>query len=229
MEKHLRGGSGGGSLCARRARRPFASGRDDRWLEEMLAEDRDAGVTFNFVSPARGTAEALEMPATAERHGVHFFSTDEGIVAAVADTFQAAIATGERLLLVATAEHRAGIEAELGRRGARLDQRRYHAFDAAETLDSLLRNGMPDRQLFQAVVGALVSKLVSEGPLSVYGEMVNLLWQRGDVMAAMRLEGLWNELGAGTDFSLLCGYRTGGNRDGTLATRVSELHSHELP
>jgi hypothetical protein len=186
-------------------------------------------VAFDFASPACGTAETLEMPATAERHGVHFYSSDEGVVTAVADTFEAAIAGGEGLLLVATAEHRSGIEAELGRRGARLDQVRYHAFDAAETLDSLCLNGVPDRQLFQAVVGSLVTKLVCEGPLSIYGEMVNLLWERGDVMAAMRLEGFWNELGAGTDFSLLCGYRTGGDRGATLSPRVSELHSHELP
>ena len=48
-------------------------------------------------------------------------------------------------------------------------------------------------------------------------------------MAAMRLEGLWNELGAGIDFSLLCGYRTGGDRDASLVKRISDLHSHELP
>ena len=229
MEEHVRSGSDRRSLCSRLARRRPASGGGDRWLDEMLAEDRGAGVAFKFASPACGTAEALEMPATAERHGVHFYSTDEGVVAAVADTFEAAIAAGESMLLVATAQHRASIEAELRRRGARLDQIAYHSFDAAETLDSLLFNGMPDRQRFQAVVGALVMKLVCEGPLSICGEMVNLLWQRGDVMAAMRLEGMWNELRAGTDFSLLCGYQTGGCRDASLVTRISELHSHELP
>lgn len=228
MEKHVRGGSDRRPLCSRLAHRP-APGGADRWLDEMLAKDRGAGVAFNVASPACGTSHTLEMPATAERHGVHFYSTDEGVVAAVADTFEAAIAGGESLLLVATPEHRAGIEAELRRRGARLDQLPFYPFDAAETLDSLLVNGVPNRQLFQAVVGALVMKLVCEGPLSIYGEMVNLLWQRGDVMAAMRLEGLWNELGAGTDFSLLCGYRTGGDRDESLVTRISELHSHELP
>jgi hypothetical protein len=228
VKNHMRGDSGRGSFCSRLAHRP-ASGSADRWLDEVLAEDHRAGVTFNVASPACGTADTLEMGATAERHGVYFYSTDAGVVAAVADTFEAAIADGESILLVATADHRAGIESELRRRGARLDQRRYHHFDAAETLESLLVNEVPDRQLFQAVVGALVMRLVSEGPLSIYGEMVNLLWQRGDVMAAMRLERFWNELGAGTDFSLLCGYRTGGDRDASLVTRVSDLHSHELP
>lgn len=229
MKEHVRGGGDRRSICSRLARRSPATGGGARWLDEMLAEDRGVGAAFSFASPAGGTAETLEMPETAERHGVHFYSTDEGVVAAVADKFEVAIGGGEGLLLVATAQHRSGIEAELRRRGARLDQVPYHPFDAAETLESLLLNGMPDRQLFQAVVGALVTKLVCEGPLTIYGEMVNLLWQRGDVMAAMRLEGLWNELGAGTDFSLLCGYRTGGSRDGSLVARVSGLHSHELP
>lgn len=118
-------------------------------------------------------------------------------MAAVADTLEAAINGGESVLVVATAEHRAGIEAELRRRGARLDQVPYHGFDAAETLDSLLSDGVADRRLFQAVVGDLVMELVSEGPLSIYGEMVNRLWQRGDVMAAMRLEGLWIKITSG--------------------------------
>jgi len=229
MEKHVRGAGDRRSFCSRLAFRPRSSGGGDGWLDEVLAEDRGAGMAFDFASPAWGTGETLEMPAVADRHAVHFYSTDEGVVAAVADTFEAAIAGGESTLLVATAEHRAGIEAELRRRGARLEQLQYHPFDAAETLESLLVNGVPDRRLFHAVVGTLVMKLVSEGPLSIYGEMVNLLWQRGDVMAAMRLEGLWNELGAGVDFSLLCGYRAGGERDASLSERVSELHSHELP
>jgi hypothetical protein len=228
MNKHLRGGSDRGSLCSRLTHRP-ASGSNYNWLGEVLAEDHREGVAFNFASPACGTADTMELPATAERHAVHFYSTDEGVVSAVADTFEAAIAGGESMLLVATAEHRAGIEATLRRRGTRLDHLQYHHFDAAETLNSLCINGVPDRQMFQAVVGALVMKLAAEGPLSIYGEMVNLLWQRGEVMAAMRLEGFWNELGAGIDFSLLCGYRTGGDRDGSLTTRVSGLHSHELP
>lgn len=225
MNKRLRGGGHRGPLCSRLTHRPAT----DNWLGEVLAEDQRDGVAFNFASPVCGTADTMELPATADRHAVHFYSTDDGIVAAVAETFEAAIAGGESMLLVATAEHRAAIEVELRRRGAPLEHLQYHHFDAAETLDSLLINGVPDRQLFQAVVGALVMRLVAEGPLSIYGEMVNLLWERGEVMAAMRLEGFWNELGAGIDFSLLCGYRTGGDRDGSLATRVSELHSHELP
>lgn len=229
METRLRGGSDRRSLFSRLTRRRPGYAGGARWLDEMLEEDRGAGAAFSFASPACGTAEHLEMPATAERHGVHFYSSDAGVVAAVANTFEAAIAGGESLLLVATAQHRAAIEAELRQRGTRLDRYPYHHRDAAETLDSLLVNGMPDPRLFQAVVGALVMKLVCDGPVSIYGEMVNLLWQRGDVMAAMRLEGLWNDLGAGIDFSLLCGYRTGGDRDGSLGKRLSELHSHELP
>lgn len=204
-------------------------GGDAYWLDEEMAEDRAAGRAFNVAASACGAAETLEMPEVAAGHGVHFHSTDEGGAAAVADLFEAAIAGGESILLVATADHRAGIEGELRRRGARLDQVPYHALDAAETLESLLINGVPDRQLFQAVVGAFVMKLVWEGPLAIYGEMVNLLSQRGNVMAAMRLEGFWNELGAGSDFSLLCGYRIGGARDASLVTRISDLHSHELP
>ena len=227
MDKRYWGGRGRRSFGSA-ADEPPGSTSGEGWLKDVMAEDRRVGARLTFVSPASGTAENLDLPGAPDRHSVHFYEADSGVVTAVAGEFERAIAGGERMLLVATSDHRAGIEAELQRRGARLDQHPYHAFDAAETLQSLLHHGAPDRQRFHEVVGTLVTKLAAEGPLSIYGEMVNLLWERGDVMAAMRLEGLWNELAAVTEFSLLCGYRAGGVRYGPLVERVSELHSHQL-
>jgi anti-sigma regulatory factor (Ser/Thr protein kinase) len=39
-----------------------------------------------------------------------------------------------------------------------------------------------------------------------FGEMVAVLWEAGDVLAAIELEKLWNELADELPFSLLCGY-----------------------
>ena len=57
--------------------------------------------------------------------------------------------------------------------------------------------------------------------------MVNLLWERGDVVGAMLLEGFWNDLATDFDFALLCGYRTHVDGDtSSIVGAISALHSH---
>ncbi len=42
--------------------------------------------------------------------------------------------------------------------------------------------------------------------MRAYGEMVDVLWQRGERDAAIRLEEFWNDLAKLQTFSLLCAY-----------------------
>ena len=194
------------------------------WLSEVMAEDRRAGARVGLLRN-RPPGTRADTSAARNFHGVHFYDTDEEIVAAVVDSFEAALGVGERILLVATADHRLAIEAAMRRRRLAPDQDRYRALDAGRTLDMLLVHGEPDRQRFRALVGDLVEDLVSDRPLCIYGEMVNLLWEGGDVIAAMTLEGFWNELAAEVDFSLLCGYRRDDRRTSSVLDRICGLHS----
>jgi hypothetical protein len=100
--------------------------------------------------------------------------------------------------------------------------------DADATLSALLVDGEPDRDLFRSVIGTLLSDLVSRNPggVAVYGEMVGLLWSRGRVSAAMRLEALWNELQRELPFSLLCGYSIDGRPDSTVLDPIRRLHTY---
>jgi len=57
--------------------------------------------------------------------------------------------------------------------------------------------------------------------------MVALLWDAGDVSAAIELERLWNELGAELPFSLFCGYPAYIASDASSADEFAELcHLH---
>ena len=59
-----------------------------------------------------------------------------------------------------------------------------------------------------------------------YGEMVDVLWQNGQDVAAIRLEMLWNKLAATQAFSLLCGYAMGTFYKDSGLSDIHRQHSH---
>jgi MEDS: MEthanogen/methylotroph, DcmR Sensory domain len=140
---------------------------------------------------------------------------DADEIATAAGTFLAeGLAAGEPAVAIATTEHRAPIVDCLRVRGfdpARLQERgTLVLLDADPTLATILDDGVPSPARFDEVIGGLVTRLSGAAggmPVRAYGEMVDLLWQRGDPEGAVALEELWNGLAERADFSLLCGYR----------------------
>ena len=101
--------------------------------------------------------------------------------------------------------------------------------DAAATLAQLMRDGCVDRYAFFEVSGDIVREAVATGrPVRAYGEMVALLWEAGEVLAAIELETLWNELATEVPFSLYCAYRSdsvAGHEHADALQQVCDLHS----
>jgi hypothetical protein len=99
-------------------------------------------------------------------------------------------------------------------------------------LKGFLRRDTPDRALFNATVGALVTELAGSGrPARIYGEMVDVLAAQGAYAAACELEELWNALGTRHPFTLLCGYRAahfGDPRKADGLRRICAAHSELL-
>lgn len=160
-------------------------------------------------------------------HEVSFYEQDSDLLVELARFVRDGMAAGESVVVVATAEHRAALDAALGAAATG-----YVALDAAEVLSRFMVAGSPDRKAFLDVVGGVLDGASPAGaPLRVYGEMVALLWERGEVVAALELEGLWNDLAGTREFTLLCAYPTQSLATGSLqsAQRVCELHSRVLP
>jgi anti-sigma regulatory factor (Ser/Thr protein kinase) len=86
------------------------------------------------------------------------------------------------------------------------DTARFVALDAGATLARFRAGGRIDRSEFRRVIGGVI-RSAGGGSVRAYGEMVALLWESGDILAAIELEELWNELGRELEFWLLCGYR----------------------
>jgi hypothetical protein len=88
---------------------------------------------------------------------------------------------------------------------------------------------------FDAVVGGLIDRVGARFPnrrIRAFGELVDLLCERGSAGSAARLEELWNHLARRRAFSLLCSYRIDVfDRDAQLSVlpEICRAHSHVLP
>lgn len=172
---------------------------------------------MNLMTRTRTKAPAPPCPPppvvedAGSRHVVEFYESDDFLVGTVAGFVGPALKGDDAAIVVATAAHRAGIDATL--RASRIDivtaaaERRYQVFDAQETLGVILVNGVLDTDRLAALVQEAVRRATAGGRrVRIYGEMVALLWDAGKVSAVMALEDFWNELVEEHGFSLLCAY-----------------------
>ena len=212
-------------------RRPWRSAADAALVEPLpIIANRSGGRRTAGNVNATGPRRAGDDRWSGRVHGVHFARTHEHAVAAVVDMVCDAIDNGRAVVLVATGLHRRWIDDELHQRGAQLGADDLHVLDAAAALSALLVDGTPNRDRFRSVVGTLVADVVAQAPagVSVYGEMVGLLWERGDFAAAMRLEHFWNELQREVPFSLMCGYLLDRHTSRRDLEPIRRLHSHVM-
>lgn len=170
-------------------------------------------------------------------HVVQFYESDAYIVEAVVAFIGAALRLGDAGIVIATEPHRAAIEERLRSDGLDLDAARaagyYVARDAAETLAQCVEEGKADPTRFTAVIGDLVERVALVRPgVRIFGEMVGLLADAGEYVAAVDLERLWNKLQATYPFTLFCAYPIvclAGDELSTLFSDVCAEHSGVVP
>jgi len=144
---------------------------------------------------------------------------------------------GEATIIIATPSHRAAFTQQLEDQGLSprdaLERGQLVLLDAEETLARFTRGGMPDWQSFHALIGGVIAELRLQYPnVRAYGEMVDVLWQRGERDAAIRLEEFWNELAKLQTFSLLCAYFMDNLDSAAYAGPlecVCKVHTHLIP
>jgi anti-sigma regulatory factor (Ser/Thr protein kinase) len=169
-------------------------------------------------------------------HAVQFYR-EEGELFDTVGTFLAdGIRHGDVSIVIATEPHLRTFDSALVNAGidpvaARADERLL-TLDAATMLTRVIRNGRPERAAFLSTMGTVVRCAAEDGrSVRVFGEMVSLLWNRGDVIGAIELETLWNELRRELRFSLLCAYCGDSLWDDSHAdarSAVCRLHSAVL-
>lgn len=177
------------------------------------------------------------MPHTAYQHGLQFYNDDDYLASAVVPALIQDGLGDDRLLIVATADHRrafASAFAEAGLDvGALQADNRLVFVDARAALNEFMVDGRPDRTLFIEVFGRTVRQL--SGPngatVRVYGEMADLLRRDGNPEAGHQLEALGNEICAVLPVTILCGYGldTLDGDDGAHLLRICDSHDHIGP
>lgn len=145
-------------------------------------------------------------------HAVLFYRDDASAFASVTAFVVSALRAGAPALVIGKPRlvehvtidlHREHVDGTpFGRERGRL-----LSLDAAATLDQVCRNGQPDFERFERVIGEAFDALETPGRnVAAYGEMVGILCERGQFAAAVELERMWNVLLGKRRASLLCGY-----------------------
>jgi MEDS: MEthanogen/methylotroph, DcmR Sensory domain len=155
----------------------------------------------------------VEDPRAAE-HGVQVYEDDSELAEAVGRYLAAGFRAGAPAVVIATAEHGArfaeALEAEGLDPAALAAQGQLTVRDSHETLATLMEGDAPSPLRFERIIGGVIDEVSARFPdetIRAFGDMVDVLSERGQREAALALEELWNGLARTRRFALFCSYR----------------------
>ena len=169
------------------------------------------------VTTASGNNASQPSPPTNScGHTLIFYEDDSALLDGLSQSICAAICSGNSAIVVATHAHHDGLVSFLRARCAEahtaIIEGRLFLLDADETLSKIMVNGQLNPDLCISVIGNYIAMLAAaargEGPkVFAYGELVSILWERGNQAAALHLELLCRQLVEhDPHLQLCCGY-----------------------
>jgi signal transduction histidine kinase len=178
-------------------------------------------------------------PRSEVGHTVQFYDDQKFLASAVSDFVAEGLKRGNNVIVIATEENRSAFQESLRAKATSLEQMtrqgRLRLLDASETLDAFMVGEIPDPARFKQAIVPVIEDARGKNrvaDLRLYGEMVDVLWKRGNTTGALKLEELWNELGNSYAFNLLCAYSMGNFYKSSDADRfldVCNTHKHVVP
>ena len=148
-------------------------------------------------------------------HVVQIYENDGVFLNLLYGFVNSGVDAGDCVIVIATSSHLESLEEKIKAAGFNLaDLKRknlYVPLEAEEALSKFMINDWPDENLFMDFVANLITKAKSEGrQVRAFGEMVAILWAKGQVGATVRLEHLWNKFCEKQAFCLFCAYPQSG-------------------
>lgn len=175
--------------------------------------------------------------AKSSDHILQFYEDESYLLNSVGLFLTSGLRGGEGVLVIGTRDHNQSLRARLGllqSAVAEMIERGQIVFlNAEETIPLFMRDGVLDPLEFRRVIGDALTRLAQNyGRIRAFGEMVNVLWERGEEEATLELERLWNRLLSERSASLLCAYRLGGFPKEGQRLAFHEIccaHTHVIP
>lgn len=148
-------------------------------------------------------------------HVVQIYESDDSFLDLLTGFVSGGVEAEECAVVIATTAHLAALEQRLTAAGynvpALISNIQYVPLDAEETLSRFMINDWPDENLFNKVISEVLAKAKeNKHKVRAFGEMVAILWAKGQVGATVRLEHLWNKFCENEAFSLFCAYPESG-------------------
>jgi len=174
-------------------------------------------------------------------HVVQLYSNDAFLFDVLSRYVGDAIAAGDGAVVIATKAHQDGLEERLRERGLLTTGsepgNRYLCLEAGETLSRFMANGSVDESSFMELMNDVITVIKSgaggkDPRITVFGELVALLWAQGKASEAIKVERLWNQLAQKHSFNLLCAYPIsafGNEKDITPFIEMCSQHSDVIP
>lgn len=148
-------------------------------------------------------------------HVVQIYENDESFLDLLTGFVAGGVNGNECAVVIATPAHLTALEERLTALGytvpSLISQTQYIPLDAEETLSGFMVNDWPDENLFHNAITDVIVKAKGNGrKVRAFGEMVAILWAKGQVGATVRLEHLWNKFCENETFCLFCAYPESG-------------------
>jgi hypothetical protein len=163
---------------------------------------------------------------------VQFYTEDGVLLDGLSSLIGESLGAGESTVAVMTRSHRSGLEKRLIAQRIDMSEAintgRLAIYDADQALSQFMDPAGPNRSRFLSqfrdmVRTAQAAAVAKNRRVVVFGEMVAVLWERKQHEAAIRLEGLWNELALSCSFYLCCAYPASGFREDLTGESFGEI------
>jgi hypothetical protein len=172
-------------------------------------------------------------------HIVQLYQDQDFLNRAVCRFAASALANGEGVILVPTQAHWEAFCPRLEAEGVDLakaqDSGQLTVVDADALLPEFMRNSMPDAPVFLGLAGEAIARARGRDrypKVRWWGEMVNVLWEQGNVSASMALEDQFDRLAHEHEIAIFCSFvmdNFDGEVHARMLPRLGQNHSHLIP
>lgn len=149
------------------------------------------------------------------QHVAQVYESDAALLDHLTAFFTAGLRNGESVIVIATPEHVRELHLRLSNANIDVEDAILNdlliTVDAETALARFMIRQWPVEELFYELIQSLLDRAAARNrKVRAFGEMVALLWARGDTAATVHLEFLWEELRKTYPLSLYCAYPKAG-------------------